>query len=121
MNTFNVTLPGHPALVRVIRAVASRAADLAGLGFDRVEDLGLAVDESATALLLAVPGAPLTTSIMHEAGRVHLRMSVEGQTEAWPPAGWEDSIGALVLESVSDSVMFDEDSTALTVTVSSIA
>lgn len=90
----------------MLRAIASRSADLAGLGFDRLEDLGLAVDEAA-ALLLDRGGDSLVAEFTYGLGEVGLTMSQAGEGD-WPPADVEDSLEHLVLTSVSDELAYFE-------------
>ena len=46
-----VRVPAAPELVRVLRAVAASVATRAEMSFDAMEELRIAVDEAATALL----------------------------------------------------------------------
>lgn len=46
-----VRVPASPELVRVLRAVASGVAARTAMSFDAVEEVRIAVDEAATALL----------------------------------------------------------------------
>ena len=116
--TMVVELPGHPNMARVVRTMANRAADLAGLGYDRVEDLGLAIDESATALLHLAPDTTLRTDLAANAHAVSFVMSVETSTEPWPPANWSDSIGGMVLEAVAKDVAFESNERSSSIRVS---
>ncbi len=86
--------------------MASRSADLAGLGFDRLEDLGLAVDEAA-ALLLGRDGDALVATFTYGPGEVGLDMSQPGEGD-WPPDNVEGSLEHLVLTSVSDELTYLE-------------
>ena len=113
-----IELPGHPNMARVVRTMANRAADLAGLGYDRVEDLGLAIDESATALLDLAASTTLRTALAGDAHTVAFVMSVETSTDPWPPANWSDSIGAMVLESVATDVAFESDERSSSISLS---
>lgn len=118
MDPIHVTLPAHPAMVRVIRSVANRAADLAGLGFDRVEDLGLAVDEAASALLVSGGNGPLRAVVDQAPGLVKVRLSVEDGVDVWPPVDFDDSITGMVLYSVADVVEFASSSEATSIELS---
>lgn len=113
-----VELPGHPDMVRVVRTMANRAADLAGLGYDRVGDLGLAIDESATALLDLAADTTLHTALAGSAHTVEFVMSVRTSTEPWPPLNWSDSIGGMVLGSVATDVAFESDGRSSSIVVS---
>lgn len=120
MDTVTVTLPAHPGLVRVLRSVANRSGDLAGLGYDRVEDLGLAVDESANILLETNPGS-IEATLSHADAHVEFTMSTPASTGPWPPANWDSSISGIVLGSVADSLHFDSmnDRSIIDVTIGS--
>ncbi len=116
--TIIVELPGYPAMVRVVRSMANRAADLAGLGYDRIEDLGLAIDETATALLGLATDTTLRTAMAGNARTVDFVMSVDTSTHAWPPVNWSDSIGGMVLDSIATDVTFDSDDGSSSIRVS---
>lgn len=98
--------------------MANRTADLAGLGYDRVEDLGLAIDEAA-ALLFELPmGSSLATVFSAQDGKVEFAMSRAVTADEWPPSGWADSIGGLVLDSVATNVAFESDEQTSSIHVS---
>lgn len=113
-----VELPGHPDMVRVVRTMANRAADLAGLGYDGVGDLGLAIDESATVLLDIAAGVSLTTRITGKTNAVDFVMLVNASSDPWPPANWSDSISGMVLDSVATDVAFESDQASSSIGVS---
>ncbi len=89
--------------------MANRTADLAGLGYDRVEDLGLAIDEAAAMLLELPAGTSLSTALTAQDGEVGFVMSRAMAADEWPPPGWAESIGGLVLDSVASNLAFSSD------------
>lgn len=107
--TMMVELPAHATMIRVVRTMANQAADAAGLGYDRVEDLGLAIDESATVLLAVPAGESLTTRITGRTNSVDFVMSIDAASDRWPPDNWRDSISGMVLESVASDHAFESD------------
>lgn len=116
--TMIVELPGHPTMIRVVRTMANRAAHLASLRYDRVEDLGLAIDETATALLELAADTTLRTALTGSAHTVEFVMAVATSTEPWPRVNWSDSIGSMVLDSVATDVAFDSDGESTSIRVS---
>lgn len=104
-----VTVPADPRFVRVVRMVANRSAATAGFGYDRIEDLALAIDEAGSELLRLSGAATLEGVVSNRPDSVHVRLGVDAGGEVWPPEGWQDSLGALVLGSVARDVRFERE------------
>lgn len=104
-----VTVPADARFVRVVRIVANRSAASAGLGYDRIEDLILAIDEAGTALLQLPGASTLEGEISSQTDGVHVRLGVDAGEDQWPPDGWNESLGALVLGSVARDVRFERE------------
>lgn len=77
--TVTLTIPGHPAYLRLARLTAADTGARAGLSVDDLEDLRIAVDELAYALIGEKrSGAPLTLRCLAASGVVE----IEGECAA---------------------------------------
>jgi hypothetical protein len=71
--TVTLTIPGHPAYLRLARLAAADAGARAGLSVGDLEDLRIAVDELAYALIGEErSGAPLTLHYLAAEGVVEI-------------------------------------------------
>lgn len=107
---FQLTSPANPESVRVIRAVASGAAADAAMSYDSLDDLDLAVGEASAALLEHSPGTSLECVVAVSPGELEVSVRLHGAQRAerqWPPAGWEESLGAVVLGAVASNLRYD--------------
>jgi serine/threonine-protein kinase RsbW len=104
-----VTVPADPRFVRVVRMVANRSAATAGMGYDRIEDLALAIDEAGTELLRLPGASTLEGLISSETDGIHVRLAVDAGGGSWPPTRWDESLGALVLGSLARDIRFERD------------
>lgn len=104
---FRCSVPPAETSVRVLRSVVRAAAADLDASYDILDEIGLAVDEASGALL-AVPGeGPLACEGRASGASLQVTMSREVADSAeWPPAGWENSLGAIVLHSVAHDVDF---------------
>ena len=103
----SVTVPSEARHVRILRTIGCSAASAAGFGLDRIEDLALAIDEASAALLRSAPGPHLQGTLVVDEGRVGVTIGTEGDGEgAWPPDGWDGTLGARVLAALADDVTF---------------
>ncbi len=105
--SISVSVPADPRYLRVVRMVANRSAAAAGLGYDRIEDLILAIDEAAAQLLHIGKGSIIDGSLSSEADGVHVELGIDAVTDEWPPSGWDSSLAASVLHAVSREVAFE--------------
>lgn len=106
---FSLTVPADPAAVRVIRSVANGAAAEAELAYDTFDDLGLAIDEAGTVLLEHCNAAELRCVLTRANAILTVTISAaspDPSSVEWPPADWEESLGAMVLAAVANSVDF---------------
>ncbi|NND03347.1 MAG: hypothetical protein HKN91_11225 [Acidimicrobiia bacterium] len=104
---FRLTTPAAADAVRIIRAVANGAAADAALSYNSFEDLDLAVGEASASLLEHGSGGSLECVVSVAEGSLDVSVALSGSPEAtaqWPPADWENSLGALVLGSVASDV-----------------
>lgn len=72
-----ITVPGDPRILRVLRLVASGVASLGSLSLDGVEEVRVAVDELGATLIGASGGGPVTVRFELDADN----LCVEGSTE----------------------------------------
>lgn len=111
-----LSLPAHADYVAIARGVLLIAAGRAGITLDAAEDLVLAVDEMCAALLGAGARQHLDVLVGSDGGV--LRVEVAAPLEAeWPPAGWEDSTPALILEALVEDVVFRRDGDVASIVV----
>jgi hypothetical protein len=101
-----VSVPAHPRHARVLRIVACAGGARTGLGIERLDEVGLAVDEAASALLTAGSRSTLTCVFHDVPGGSRIELSGDPSDDVtWPPDHWDDSIGAMVLEGVATGVL----------------
>ena len=99
-----VSTPPDATYARIVRMVAS-SAGAPVLGFDRIEDLGLAIDEAFGRLLQVADVRALEFEIAPGDGAVAvIGRGVGGSHEHWPPSDWDDSMEAMVLEALATGV-----------------
>jgi hypothetical protein len=91
-----VVVPGDRASIRVLRLVASDLGRLLGFPYDEIENTRLAVNEAASVLLEA-GGDQLSCTITGVDGGMSVELGSEPSSVRWPPDGWPDSLGFLVL------------------------
>lgn len=85
-----------------MRAVASSVASGIPLGYDRIEDLALAIGEAYSFLLSAEPVA-VRAILDPSADGIHIAMTaLEASREL--PEPWETSLNRVVLESIASDV-----------------
>jgi hypothetical protein len=100
-----LTVPADPGYLRIVRTVASSAAADGALGLEGIENLALAIDEAGAALLRTPGATVLSVTLESGPGGVVVELDVDrSPEEPWPPAGWNGSLGARVLEAVADEV-----------------
>lgn len=101
-----ISVPATAADVRVLRTVVAGGAATSSLGMDRLDDLGLAVQEACSLILTTtVPGARLTSHVVTGATTVSVRVQSDGAAARWPPPGWSESLSATVLETLADRLV----------------
>ena len=85
-----------------MRAVASSVASGVSFGYDRIEDLALAIGEAYSYLLTSEPSAIRATLGPIDDG-IHIAMdAVEPSSDG--PEAWETSLNRVVLESIASDV-----------------
>lgn len=105
-----VEIPTQPEAVRVLRGVANAAAAAHLMSFDAIEDMDLALDEAGSALLEWGARGSLRCAVSTDAAGLRVAMSGQsGAGTAWPPAGWNESLSGIVLQSVAEDVRLEAD------------
>jgi serine/threonine-protein kinase RsbW len=109
-----VSLPARPELMHVLRTVTAAVAARADFAVDAIEDLKIAVDETASQLLRGAPATSLTFRLVVSEGS----LEVIGETDApprgpWPPEGFERSLPWQVLTALTDETAYWEDGGAI--------
>jgi hypothetical protein len=98
-----LSLPARREALGVVRAVIGGAASSRGLGFDRVEEARLAVNEAAAILIGDGRSSTLLCEFSGE-GRLDIELQAEPGPTVWPPPGWPDSLECVVLTAVTDEL-----------------
>jgi serine/threonine-protein kinase RsbW len=75
-----LTIPGSPEYLRLVRLVATSMASLGGFDVEGVDDVRIAVDELCTLLIDRAAGAPVELTFEVPNGEVHVRGRVEATT-----------------------------------------
>lgn len=105
-----VEVPTRPEAVRVLRGVANAAAAAHRMSFDAIEDMDLALDEAGSALLEWGARGSLRCAVSSDASGLRVAMSgASGAGIEWPPAGWNESLSGIVLQSVAEDVRLEAD------------
>lgn len=85
-----LTLPAAPEFVRVARLTSAGLATRAGMGYDEVEDLRIAVGE-ACSLLIGAGTRQGTLTLTFDLGPEAIRVTIEGVLGGDPPGDDEDT------------------------------
>jgi serine/threonine-protein kinase RsbW len=84
-DTVIVTIPPDPALLHVLRQLTVGVAARLRLTIDDVDDIKLAVDEAASAMLTRLPGSSgIVLALDTDDGTMRATVSSEVQTGEWP-------------------------------------
>ena len=101
----SVTVPAHPNAIDVLRSVAGVVAGRTPMGFDRVDDLRLAVSEAAGRLIQAA-GAMSTIHevIAVEDGGVRIDLTLPAaDIGRWPIGPNIDAFSWVVIDALADT------------------
>jgi hypothetical protein len=96
-----LSVPARHQALGVLRAVTAGAASSRGLGYDRVEEARLAVNEAAAVLIQDGASSTLVCELSGEES-LDITLRAEPGPRTWPPATWQDSLECAVLEAVTD-------------------
>jgi hypothetical protein len=104
--TVTLTVPGHPAYLRLARLAAADTGARAGLSIGDLEDLRIAVDELAYALIGDErSGAPLTLRFLAADGMVE----IEGTCAARGAAPELGSLARTIIDVIADEHELGDD------------
>ncbi len=101
-DVIRLIVPAGRDALSVLRTMAGNAARLSGLGYDRVEEARLAVNEAAAVLIADGQSSSLQCELSSEGTRLRVDLVAEPGPTQWPPVGWEDSLEHAVLSTVTD-------------------
>lgn len=105
----NVTMPAAPEYLHVLRSVIGSIGALANAPIDVIEDLRLSVDEACSQLLASgLQSTLLRLEVARGDDVVEVVASVDAVSEAWPPAGGEDTLAWQILRALADSPRFEQ-------------
>ncbi|HLF44466.1 MAG TPA: hypothetical protein VJA46_13220 [Acidimicrobiia bacterium] len=101
-DVITLVVPARREALSVLRTIAGNAARLSGLGYDRVEEARLAVNEAAAVLVADGQSSSLRCELSSESARLRVELVAEPGPAHWPPPGWDESLEHAVLSSVTD-------------------
>lgn len=97
-----LTLPAAPEFVRVARLTSAGLATRAGMGYDEVEDLRIAVGE-ACSLLIGAGTRQGSLTLTFDLGPDAIQVSIDGALAGDPPGDDEDTdLSDQILDAVVD-------------------
>jgi anti-sigma regulatory factor (Ser/Thr protein kinase) len=100
-----VIVPATPGYVGVLRLVTDAVAARAGFDVDRIEDLELAVDEAAGAIMEAPGVAEVHLAIVHDETELRCVLSADRPLPDGAPL--LDTLRTAVLDAVTDDFEVD--------------
>jgi hypothetical protein len=110
------SVPARSGSIPILRTMVVGAGADTEVSVDALEDLALAVHETAVAFLTS--GAT-RLDLGVDAGRTSLRVSIgsDVRISPWPPPDWEDTLSGRVVSALADSVEHRADPTGPVVTL----
>ena len=109
-NTVTVTIPPDPALLHVLRQLTVGVAARLRLTIDDVDDIKLAVDEAASAMLTRLPGSSaILLAVDTDDGSLRATVSSEVQTGEWPTPSLLGSLPWKVIAGLVDTATAERD------------
>jgi serine/threonine-protein kinase RsbW len=109
-DTVIVTIPPDPALLHVLRQLTVGVAARLRLTIDDVDDLKLAVDEAASAILTRLPGSSaVVLALDADEATMRATLSSEVQTEEWPNGALLESLSWKVITGLVDDAIAERD------------
>jgi serine/threonine-protein kinase RsbW len=99
-----VSVPATPASIDILRSVTAVVAGHTRLGFDRVDDLRLAVSEGAGRLIRAGESrGSLRASFSVDGGGIGVELTLRGgNVPSWPIGPGVDALSWVVIETLAD-------------------
>jgi hypothetical protein len=101
----SVTVPANPNAIDVLRSVAGVVAGRTPMGFDRVDDLRLAVSEAAGRLIQAAGAVgTIREVVVVEDGGVRIDLTMPGaEIGRWPIGPNIDAFSWVVIDTLADA------------------
>jgi len=104
-----LTVPGRPEAVRIVRAVMRSWAASFGYYLDEIDELCLAVDEAFAGLLATQPAPQtITVRIRPESDGVDITALRDTSVDLWPPVSAQSALIRRVLSTLIDEVQFEQ-------------
>lgn len=99
-----VSVPATPASIDILRSVTAVVAGHTTLGYDRVDDLRLAVSEGAGRLIRAGEShGSLRASFSVDGGGIGVELTLRGASvPGWPVGPGVDALSWVVIETLAD-------------------
>jgi serine/threonine-protein kinase RsbW len=97
-------VPAIPEFVQVLRNIAAGVAARLDMPIDQIEELRLAVTEAASLLLDEVDATSLRMTIGRGADTIDVRLSADGDADAWPSDRALASWPWLVVKGLTDEI-----------------
>jgi serine/threonine-protein kinase RsbW len=102
-------VPASPDFVQVLRNVAAGVAARLEMPIDHIEEVRLAVTESASLLLDEASPTVLRVALAHRDGGLDVRISSDSDAEPWPADRIEASWAWLVVKGLTDQVQLERE------------
>ena len=111
------TIPARAGNVQLFRTIVAGVGARAGLTYDEIDDVRLAVQEAAGQILLIAPReSSVVLRVDDGDGRLRIEVSTASAVGDWPPPGIEHSLAWTILTTLVDSVSLgrtDDDASAV--------
>lgn len=108
--TILVSLPARPEYLRILRTVTAAVAVRADFTVDEIEDLKIAVDETASQLLRAGPASTISLQLRVRGSSLEVVATAEPRLPGpWPPPDHDRSLTWQVLQALTDETAYPED------------
>jgi serine/threonine-protein kinase RsbW len=100
----SVDVPAIPGFVQVLRNIAAGVAARLDVPIDQIEELRLAVAETASLLLDEVDATSLRMTIGRDEEMLDVRLSADGHADPWPSDRALASWPWLVVKGLTDEI-----------------
>jgi serine/threonine-protein kinase RsbW len=99
------TIPARAGNVQLFRTIVAGVGARAGLTYDEIDDVRLAVQEAAGQILLVAPReGSVVLRVDDGDGRLRIEVSTASTVGDWPPPGIERSLAWTILTTLVDEV-----------------
>jgi serine/threonine-protein kinase RsbW len=104
----SVDVPATPVFVQVLRNVVAGVAARLDMTIDQIEDLRLAVTETASLLLGEGQPTVLRMTVDRGADRLEVTLTTDGRADPWPTERVSASWPWLVVHGLTDELRADQ-------------